>query len=181
MDILKEKRNFRLKMHKACGNDDLRPVMSYVCFDNGYMVATDAHLVVKAKVSEFSHFTPEEIELLNGKFLSSDTYKKILSCKSVVVEEEGVVDLKTKTVYKFQEIDGKYPNYNAVLDVPRAEIDGIGLTPKLAKRMFDILSGTDFQTCHLKFGGKNKGITISHPTLLESDFVALMMPAQIMS
>lgn len=36
-----EKRNFRLKMNLACANDELMPAMSHICFENGYMVATD--------------------------------------------------------------------------------------------------------------------------------------------
>ena len=176
---MSEKRNFRLKMHLACGTDDLRPIMTYVCFDGGYMVATDAHLLVKAKVNQFSHFTQEEIELLNGKFLSSDSFKKVLKCKEVVIEEEGIRDMKTKALYSFQEVDGKYPNYEAVIPQGQNEIDEIGLVPKTAKRMFDILCGTDFYLCHLKFSAKNRAIKIAHPTLLESDFVAILMPAQI--
>jgi hypothetical protein len=82
------KRNFKLKMHMTCGKDDLRPIMSHVYFDNGNMVSTDAHVLIKAKTSEFTDFDPSELEILNGKFIHANTFKKILACKHVVVDEE---------------------------------------------------------------------------------------------
>ena len=178
-----EKRNFRLKMNLACSKDELRPVMSFVCFDNGYMVATDAHIVIKAKVTSFSHFTDEEVEILNGKYLSSDTFKKVLACKHVVVTDEGIIDLNTKVCYVYaskEDLGGEYPNYESVLlKSELLEIDKIGIKPAIAKKLFTIISTSDFNNCVLNFRGKNKAITISHSDLLESDFTAILMPTMI--
>lgn len=178
-----EKRNFRLKMNLACAKDELRPALTYVCFNNGYMVATDAHIVIKAKITSFSHFTDEEVEILNGKYLSSDTFKKVLACKHVVVTDEGIIDLNTKVCYVYaseEDLDGKYPNYESVLlKSELLEIDKISINPVIAKKLFTIISTSDFYNCILNFRGKKKAITISHPSLLESDFTAVIMPVMI--
>lgn len=175
-----EKRNFRLKMHLACSNNDLRPALQHIYFDNGYMVSTNANILIKAKITEFSDFTEEESEILKGKFLSSDTFKKVLGCKHVVVTEDGIIDFKTKCIFTYAESEEfSYPDYNAALVNSSTEIDEIGINPKQAKQLFSILNTSDFQSCHLKFSGKNRAITIAHPVLLESDFQAIIMPTML--
>jgi DNA polymerase III sliding clamp (beta) subunit (PCNA family) len=173
------KRNFKLKMHMTCGKDDLRPIMSHVYFDNGNMVSTDAHVLIKAKTSEFTDFDPSELEILNGKFIHANTFKKILACKHVVVEEEGVKDLASGDVYKFAKVDGKYPNYEAVLPQGTLEIDQIGVAPKVIKQIFSVLTNDLMQTVALKFSGKNKAIKITSTTLNDSDFTAIVMPCAL--
>lgn len=61
-------------------DDDMRPVMNGVYYDkeNGFLVATDAHKLVKIKDAN--------------------------------IEKQGVFDIKTG-----EEIEGKYPNYDAVI------------------------------------------------------------------
>lgn len=181
MEKTAEKRNFKLKMNIACGSDEIRPSMSNVKFENGFMVATDAHILIKAKVKTFSDFEESEVEILNGKYLSSDTFKKVIACKHVVVTEDGIEDMKTKALYKFTEVDS-YPNYDAVMDVGlKSPIDEIGITPVVLNRMLKIISTPDFGSCRFSFAAKNKAITITsnNGDFSENDFRAIVMPAQI--
>ena len=104
----------------ASGNDDLRPVMSGVFFqlskEDLTFVATDAHKLVKyrrtdAKASKTANFIMPKKPL--------NLLKNILSS----VEEEVKVEFnETNASFAFEDtqlicrlIDGKYPNYEAVI------------------------------------------------------------------
>ena len=104
----------------AAGNDDLRPVMSGVFFqfsqDNLTFVATDAHKLVKYTredvsadaVAEFI-MTKKPLNLLKGILAGSEEH--------VTIEYN---DSNAKFTFNNSElvcrlIDGKYPNYEAVI------------------------------------------------------------------
>ena len=104
----------------ASGNDDLRPVMSGVYFqlskDDLTFVATDAHKLVKykrtdAKASKSANFIMPKKPL--------NLLKNILGS---VQEKINIEFNETNCSFKFEEtqlicrlIDGKYPNYEAVI------------------------------------------------------------------
>ncbi len=104
----------------ASGNDDLRPVMSGVLFELGTdgvtWVATDAHKLVKLK----------RIDVTSDKGASFIMPKKPLNLlKNILAETEDDIKLEyneTNAMFQFGEsrlicrlIDGKYPNYEAVI------------------------------------------------------------------
>ncbi len=104
----------------AAGNDDLRPVMSGVFFqfspEDLTFVATDAHKLVKyrrtdAKASQVAEFImpKKPLNLLKGILAGSE--------ENVVIEYN---DSNAKFSFENTElicrlIDGKYPNYEAVI------------------------------------------------------------------
>lgn len=104
----------------ATGNDDLRPVMSGVFFqfspENLTFVATDAHKLVKYSREDIS--ASEVAEFIMPK-------KPLNLLKGVLAGEEGDVLIEyNKSNAKFtlenltvvcRLIDGKYPNYEAVI------------------------------------------------------------------
>ncbi|MBL4887250.1 MAG: DNA polymerase III subunit beta [Flavobacteriaceae bacterium] len=104
----------------ASGNDDLRPVMSGVFFqfstDNLTFVATDAHKLVK--------YTREDLKASEtAEFIMPK--KPLNLMKSILTgsEEEVIIEYnETNARFKFENtelicrlIDGKYPNYEAVI------------------------------------------------------------------
>lgn len=104
----------------AAGNDDLRPVMSGVFFqfspENLTFVATDAHKLVKyqrtdiaaSKVAEFI-MPKKPLNLLKGILAGSET--------DVLIEynENNAKFSFENTILICRLIDGKYPNYEAVI------------------------------------------------------------------
>jgi DNA polymerase-3 subunit beta len=104
----------------AAGNDDLRPVMSGVFFqfstDNLTFVATDAHKLVKytredvsaSQVAEFI-MPKKPLTLLKGILSASD--------EEVTIEynDSNAKFTFENTVLICRLIDGKYPNYEAVI------------------------------------------------------------------
>ena len=94
----------------ATSNDDLRPTLSGVYFDNGFIVATDAHKLVKVESS------------INGNFIlpkkASQQLKNLLPKDTNVTLQYN----QTNALFSFDNItiitrliDGKYPNYEAVI------------------------------------------------------------------
>ena len=104
----------------AAGNDDLRPVMSGVFFqfstDSLTFVATDAHKLVKytredvsaSQVAEFI-MPKKPLNLLKGILAASD--------ENVTIEynDSNAKFTFENTVLICRLIDGKYPNYEAVI------------------------------------------------------------------
>ena len=62
------------KLHKVCKDDALRPAMGYLCFRNGNVYATDAHIAIAAPLSFVSTFSDEEQKLLDGKLIHATKY-----------------------------------------------------------------------------------------------------------
>ena len=104
----------------AAGNDELRPVMSGVFFeltpDDITCVATDAHKLVRYKRTDFS--APESTSFIMPR-------KPLNQLKGILSSAEGSVNMdynQTNAVFSFENvkmvcrlIDGKYPNYEAVI------------------------------------------------------------------
>lgn len=104
----------------ATGNDELRPVMTGVFFqagsDNFRFVATDAHRLVKYTRKDLKATEPAEY-IMPKKPLN--LLKNILSGSN---DEVSIEYNQTNTRFSFQNIvltcrliDGKYPNYEAVI------------------------------------------------------------------
>ena len=104
----------------ASGNDDLRPIMSGVFFqissDNACFVATDAHKLVKCIRNDIK--SESSIE-----FIAPNKPLNIL--KSILPDNKSDVKVfynKTNAIFSFLNftlicrlIDGKFPNYEAVI------------------------------------------------------------------
>lgn len=128
-------------MDLACNNDPFRPIFGYVYFKDGYAYASDSHILVKNKLQECSSFTDEEIERLNGKFISAKAYKSIISFETVDVTETGFecnMGEQQRVIYPFCN-PGKFPNCDSVIDqnkqVSKEGIIQISIDPDLLLRL----------------------------------------------
>ena len=104
----------------ASGNDDLRPIMSGVFFqissDLSCFVATDAHKLVKYERKDVK--SDESIEFIVPN-------KPLNILKNILQDQESKTNVlynKTNAIFNFSNfklvcrlIDGKYPNYDAVI------------------------------------------------------------------
>lgn len=112
------------KLHKVCEDDALRPVMGYLCFRNGNVYATDAHMAIAAPLSFVSTFSDEEKELLEGKLIHATQFAQLLKMRETHIKEtaDGVqFECKTgagETVIMpllTEETLGKFPNVESTL------------------------------------------------------------------
>lgn len=104
----------------ATGNDPIRPIMTGVLFqvnENGCnIVATDAHRLVKYTINDISSEEPFEfimpkkpLSLLKNSLYESDENVKI------EFNNTNAKFTHKNTTWICRLIDGKYPNYNAVI------------------------------------------------------------------
>lgn len=175
-------KNFKRKLSIACSNDDLRTSLQCVYFDEGYALATDAHIIVKQSLTEHD-FTKEEIEILNGKFLHKDAFNKIYQYDQVEVTKEGFECISKnnniKALIYFTDIESKFPKWKPLFDKGGAiKVDEIGLNGNLLKRVNDI-SLSRIKTYKFQFFGKNKGIKITPNDLTEYDECIILMPVML--
>src|SRR5690606_35096019 len=175
-------KNFRRKLSIACSNDDLRPVLQCICFDEGFAVATDAHFIVKQSLREHG-FNEVEIEIMNGKFLHKDAFNEVFRYDNVKVSEEGFncIDKKNNvnSLIRFSKMESNFPKWKPLFETDKQkEVDEIGLNGALLKRINDI-SLSWIKTYKFRFYGKNKGIKIIPTDLTELDECIILMPVMI--
>lgn len=142
MEIIRKNFMKSLRMDLACNNDWVRPISKYIYFKDGYAYATDSHILVKNKLQECSSFTEEEIERLNGKFISAKAYKSIITFDTVNITDTGFecyMDEQQRVIYTFCYPDGKYPNCDSVIEHNGQEskegITQISIDPDLLLRL----------------------------------------------
>jgi DNA polymerase-3 subunit beta len=149
----------------AAGNDDLRPVMSGVFFqfspENLTFVATDAHKLVKyqrddVKASEVAEFImpKKPLNLLKGILAGSESEVKIeyneSNAKFTFDETELICRL----------IDGKYPNYEAVIPKENPNVLSISRNQFLSSvRRVSIFSNKTTHQIRLKVAGAELNIS----------------------
>lgn len=94
----------------ATANDDLRPTLSGVYFNNGFIVATDAHKLVKVESNINADFIlPKKASQQLKNLLPKDTYVEMSYNQTNALFSFDNITIITRLV------DGKYPNYEAVI------------------------------------------------------------------
>tara|TARA_R110002049_G_scaffold224712_4_gene396512 strand:+ start:10640 stop:11179 length:540 start_codon:yes stop_codon:yes gene_type:complete len=177
-----EKRNFKSKISLACGSDNFRPAMEHLCFEDGLIVATDAHILIKQSI-KLHGFTDEEIEILNGKFLHRDAFDEIYKYRNVTVTKKGFL-CKNKNVtclIEFSKVEFSYPKWRNVIPTGELhDIDEIGINTHFLK-IAGKISLSENKALRFHFYGKTKAIILSslksYITLDEE--MILIMPAQL--
>ncbi|HEX4887030.1 MAG TPA: DNA polymerase III subunit beta [Luteibaculaceae bacterium] len=149
----------------ATGNDDLRPVMSGVFFDfneNGLtFVATDAHKLVRyqrtdAKAKTNSHFVMPKKPLNLLKNLLALTTSDIAIHYNATNAHFSFDD----TTLICRLIDGKYPNYEAVIPTQNPNKLTIGREALLGSiRRVSIFSNKTTHQVRLKISGSELSIS----------------------
>ncbi len=144
----------------ATGNDELRPVMSGVFLeltpDDITWVATDAHKLVRYRRTDFS--ASESASFIMPK-------KPLNQLKNILSASEGAISIdynQTNAEFNFENvkmtcrlIDGKYPNYEAVIptDNPhKLTIDRVSLLNSI--RRVAIFANQSTHQVRFKLSGK---------------------------
>ena len=80
---------------KASGLDNpFRCPLHYIKFANGYAYATDAHIRVRARLTDISDFDEQELALLDGKCIHATNFKKIAQSKGEVTITGDAIEVK---------------------------------------------------------------------------------------
>ena len=149
----------------AAGNDDLRPVMSGVFFqfspENLTFVATDAHKLVKyqredLQASEVAEFImpKKPLNLLKSILLGSESEVKI------EYNESNAKFSFENTELICRLIDGKYPNYEAVIPKENPNLLSLSRSEFLSSvRRVSIFSNKTTHQIRLKMAGAELNIS----------------------
>lgn len=181
-----ERKNFcsSFKVFKcAAQNDELRPAMNSVYFQNGYVYATDAHMLVRAKITDISNFTDEEVALLEGKSIHAKLLKSVYSHNFVEVKADGFHASDEKQgweiVYLFndEKTAPTPPNFEVILSKSEhAELDKIGLKANLLSKLTSAIGCGD--NTRLDFTGRSSQIKVSEIGNV-LDIKGIIMPMMI--
>ena len=149
----------------ASGNDDLRPVMSGVFFqfnsDSLKFVATDAHKLVKYERKDYNSEN-------NSEFIMPKKPLQIL--KGILSSVEGKISIEyneSNATFKFNKntltcrlIDGKFPNYEAVIPKENPNVLSINRDVFLnSVRRVSIFSNKTTHQVRLKIAGTSLNIS----------------------
>lgn len=149
----------------AAGNDDLRPVMSGVFFqfspENLTFVATDAHKLVKYQREDLQ--ASEVAEFIMPK-------KPLNLLKSILLGSESEVTIEyneSNAKFSFENtelicrlIDGKYPNYEAVIPKENPNLLSLSRNEFLSSvRRVSIFSNKTTHQIRLKMAGAELNIS----------------------
>jgi hypothetical protein len=173
--------NKNVKMHIVAKNSgSMRSVLEYIYFNNGFMYATNSHVLVKNKISECSDFSEEQIAILNDKYIHKDDYKKLLNEDIIIIEQDGFLVRCAggrKTKYYFSTDCGKFPNANVLFTKKIGEpVVKIGINPTLLLKLSQALHYEN--KLALFFNTENHGIIV-RDIELSNESVGLIMPVLI--
>ena len=153
------------KLHKACANDDFRPAMHYICFNNGYAYATDGHIAVRASLEAICALSEEDRNKLNGYLIHKKQYEMLLKYSTIEICEGAItcIDTESKARTTIQLVKlaesseaaevsyGKaiyFPNVDAVIndDLSKEPLQKVCFSYSLLGRIIDAMGITSGRT-----------------------------------
>lgn len=99
-------------LHLAAGEDELRPALQHIEIMDGIATATNAYLVCRLNLKEYSNLPDEAIKALNGKLIHRDIWEAVQDADLIEVEgdilhyEKGGIkaDFNIECILKFPNI-----------------------------------------------------------------------------
>ena len=179
------------KLHNVCADDALRPALGYLCFRNGNVYATDAHIAIAAPLSFVSTFSEEDQKLLECKLIHATQFAQLLKMRETYVKKttDGVqFECKTcagETVIiplLTEETLGKFPNVEVVLENARTNakenkqpLSHIGFKPSL---LADLVAAMDAKMVQFYFSDAAHAIVVRDADNT-NEIRAILMPCMI--
>lgn len=173
--------NKEIKMHLACGNDDLRPVMQYIKVNRDVCVATNAHIMAIVPTTQM--FSDEFISHIpdGGVLIHKEDWKKMLGFEYATWKTNGeviaLVSEKKRNTLIEAELEknvNTFPNWQSVIpnvEERTAELNTIGINFSLA---FDLQRALGITECRLQFASHNKAIYVSSRDIANKAYGVLM-------
>lgn len=183
MKKLRHNFNRNCRLDRIAENDVFRPQFSCIYFKDGYAYATDAHILIKAKLTDVSTFQDDQIDLLNGKCIHRSVYSRLLEFERVQITSEGfkarILDIDSFITFGFTGVqkdvvsDIEKVILNAQND-KQEEITTFGINPVLLARLDKIFN--DNYGVQLIVKAANKPILVKWDG---KDAIGLIMPVMI--
>lgn len=175
--------NFKGRPDRACSDDILRPQMNYIYIDNGVMVATNGHILVKIPIC-YSDLMGD-LELLNEHYIHPRQYREMLTYDVLQVTGKGEITARRdgvsyNTVFKLSTCDsiGIFPNYKAVMSYKKESLGFVGLNISVLKKFLSCFDGIEgignlivkiqnpSKSVHMHYEGSEDVFGLIMPTML---------------
>lgn len=166
--------NKKVRLDLLCYADEFIPALCCVYFKDGFAIASDGTVLMKAKISEISNFTELDIEKLNGKYLRRELFKILVKHDKVSINDEGFTIYLP--MYEFNIPFSEpwiYPNVDAAFPKDNEKLNQICIN---SQRLNTLCSSIGSSVANMKFGSdRTSGIKIT----FGDDFpesVGILMP-----
>ena len=174
--MAKDRLNFNTKLHLACSDDDIRPVMQCVHFKNGSAYASNGFMIIKQSL-EF-HFV-ENIENLEGKAIHAENFKMIIKYQFAKATDEGIDCVSEdggKAFFPYHDISKEKPiDYDFIFGQVKTydPVSYIDLTPSI---VVNVIGSMYLPNGQLRLRFANEGSFIVADATGVDGQIAVIMP-----
>lgn len=179
------------KLHLAVSKDDLRPHLQNIQVKDGFVYATNCHILVKfpieevfgkgSGVNETDHFYIDGKQWGKFKFHTASMFiydNGILIAKDKKYNEIAMIKVKYEG-----EINGKYPDVDNILYSPEKEkvaVDSISFNHELYYNLIEVFNFT-VPLFNMSFYGQTSQIYVKPNDETLSNAIALIMPIKFIN
>ena len=185
----KFRKNFfkEAKLHKCCGDNDLRPALNYIHFKNGYAYSTDGYIAVKYNVLQISeNFTEEEVKNLDGKRIHKKAYELLLKFDTVSIIETGFLCSNfnqpfLSTTISFDIVDYKFPDVDIILEQKLKDLKPLARIGISSSLLIKLSNSLPYRNGFIFFFSNESDAIICKSDMYEelNDCIAILMPFSI--
>ena len=168
---------FKTPIWHALSGDHLRPVLEHAYIDDGFVVCTNAYILIKQSLKDFHEIDSDEVENLKGKFLHRDLLIQISKYDVIRFEKDGIRCIKDRItcMFEYSKFEGDFVNYNSVVSKFKSDqktkinldLKRLGLLSKAMGAKNEI---------ELNFNEGHGYIKVLHPNYLGAHCFGLVMP-----
>jgi len=124
---MKTKTNFKIRLNLFCSQEKYMPREALKCvyFKDGFAYATDAHILIKHKLSSEDCIN---YEFLEDKCIHGTIFAQLLKADIIEATETGI--LADGELFPYAENIGKFPNVEMAMPAKVEQVEQIVLNPK---------------------------------------------------
>ena len=177
------------KPQKCCGSDNLHPTRSHLFFNNGFVYATDARVLIKQDLKVCHGMTDEMVEKLNGKMLHRENADALAACDLFEIHDDKIIGSKKNSKTKVladlvtEAQEGKFPNVEAVIPSMSnaSELAQYALDPKklIQVQSASVAFDKDAKALRLTFFAPDRGALVHFQGFSGSEQLGLIMPCKL--
>jgi hypothetical protein len=168
-------------IHLACDDDELRPNCRLIEIKNNIASATNGSMLVKIDLSQVSPFSPDQLKILNGKYIDMEVWREMHKCDALELDDHQIICNKKgiNKIFEYSYPQGEFFRMdNIILDIKEAGEEAkrvMGFNPKLISTLGSIFHSAD--SLIFSFTKGNQG-TLVYP-VEGCGMFAVLMPVAI--
>lgn len=157
-----KKYTFTTKLYECCANDELRPAMQCIYFEDGFAYAADGYIAIKQTLELHSIL---DKEMLEGKAIHKDSYKAIMAFEIAKAYDDCIHCQSTNgqaASFEYFKVENA-PNFKSYFAIRgQIQLGFIGINPELVARLAKAMYNPN-DNMRFQFTGIDKHIIIDCP------------------